>query len=148
MQSPAVITSPTCKFKTKRTGLHKPIVRGDEGGGYVCADCLVAMQASYQSLFNGQGGVFCHECAKIPGPGDLYAYVYRDVEAMILCEGCNAKHVIKIAGERAAIADQKQALVIHSVDAREQIALEQDREKKQTLYQRFKDMYGSRRRQR
>ena len=141
MVGPAIWTSPTCKFATKRAGLHKPILRGNEKSGYVCANCQIAMQASYNELFSG-GVPFCHDCGATAGPGDLFSYVFRDVEAMILCEPCNSAHIAKIAGEQAALASTKEALVIHSTDARTAIAEAQTANEKQSLYQRFKEKYG------
>lgn len=145
MTAPHVITSPTCKFKTKRKGFHKPIFRGNDASGYVCLDCWFAMRASYNTIFNG-GPVFCHECGNVSNPGDLFAFVHRDTESMILCEPCNARHIVKIRNEQAAIASAKDALVIHSTDARTLIAEAKTPEKKQTLYQRFKEMFGTLRR--
>lgn len=138
--SPAVITAPTCRFKTKRKGAHIGIIRAD-----ICGECLIAMQNSLKSLFTDQQNVFCHECGTRPEIGDLMSYVYRDVEAMILCEPCRVKWAAKLTSELDAERTERQSLIIRSINAREAIAAAPTPAEKLSLWQRARELLGPRR---
>ena len=135
--SVAVITAPTCRFKTKRTGPHIGIVRGD-----ICGDCLIAMQAALSNL----GDSFCFECGHKPSDGDLMGFFYRDSGAMLLCQACSVRFGAKITSEIDAEQSAKQALTINSIDACEKIYSETDLNKRMTLWQHFRDRFGPKRR--
>lgn len=139
--TPAVITAPTCRFKTKRAGAHIGIARAD-----ICGDCLAAMQASLKSLFTDQQNVFCHECGIRPQVGDLMSYIYRDVDAMILCEPCRLKWAAKLTSELDANRTDRQAMIIKSVEARAAIAAAVDPKEKLSLWTRARNLLGPRRR--
>ena len=134
--SPAVITAPTCRFKTKRKGAHIGIIRAD-----ICGDCLVAMQASLVS----KGPAFCHDCGYEPEPGDLMAYFYRDTGAMLLCNPCAEKFGAKLTSELDAERSMREALIIKSLNAREQIYRAETAQQKMTLWQQWREILGPRR---
>jgi hypothetical protein len=140
MFTPAVITAPTCRFKTKRPGYHLGIVRAD-----ICGDCLSAMQASLLAVFNG-GPVFCHECGCVPQAGDLLSYIYRDTEAMLLCEPCRVTWAAKLTSELDAERSARESLIIRSVNAREAIATAPTVQRKLTLWEQWRAVLGPRRR--
>ena len=135
--SATVITSPTCRFKTRRAGLHKPIIRAD-----ICGDCLIAMQASLSGVIPA----FCHECGLEPAPGDLMGFFYRDTGAMWLCEPCSLRFGAKLTSEADTAASARQALIIKSATARHEIATAPTMEAKMTLWHRWRQVVGPRRR--
>jgi len=137
--TPAIITAPTCRFKTKRRGAHVGLARAD-----ICGDCLADMQASLVAVFNG-GLVFCHECGEVPQPGDLLSYIYRDTGAMLLCEGCRVRWAAKLTSEIDAARSERQSLIIRSTDAREAIAAAPV-QRKLSLWQQWRAVLGPRRR--
>src|SRR5262245_57556894 len=112
------------------------MVRGD-----VCLECWTDMRASLTSLFT-QGQAFCHECGQTPGTGEILSYLYRDSGAMILCEPCRMRFAPKIVSEVDAQAADKQAMVIKSVDAREEIARAESPYKKLTLWEQWRRLLG------
>ena len=134
--SAAVITAPTCRFKTKRRGVHIGIARAD-----ICGDCLAAMQAALV----GGGPAFCFECGWNPKPGDLLGYFYRDTGAMWMCEPCSLKQGAKLTSEIDAKAAERQALIITSVQARHEIMTAPTLEQKMTLWQKWRMVVGPRR---
>ena len=134
--SPAVITAPTCRFKTKRKGAHIGIVRAD-----ICGDCLADMQASLV----GKAPVFCHECGHNPDPGELMAYFYRDTGAMWLCQTHSNQFAAKITSELDAAQAAKDALRIQSINAREQIVQAATPEEKLRLWEYWRRVVGPRR---
>lgn len=156
--APTILTSPTCRFKTGRTGLHKPIARVDRATGQAtCYDCLLEMQRSLSRLFDEEksGPAFCHECgfrfkvqadeARARGEADIpIAVHYRDTEAVLLCPKCDKKHGAKISGEVNAAANERLRLVMASVEARQAIA-DAPVAVKQSLYERFLARLGHRR---
>lgn len=137
--STAVITSPTCRFKTTRNpaALHKPIIRAD-----ICGDCLAAMQAS----LTGAGPAFCHECGYHPAAGDLMGYFYRDSGALWLCGGCSARYGAALTSEVDAAAADRQALIINSATANHEIITAPTAEQRMNLWYKWRQIVGPRRR--
>lgn len=137
MITPAVITAPTCRFKTKRRGAHIGIARAD-----ICGDCLRAMQASLV----GSEPVFCHECGANAKVGDLFGFFYRDTGAMWLCRGCSSRFGAALTSELDLQRFERQALIIDTATAHEEIAKAPTPAAKMTLWQRWRDAIGPRRR--
>ena len=73
-------------------------------------------------------------------------FFYRDSGAMLLCQACSVRFGAKITSEMDAEQSAKQALTINSIDAREEIYSEMDLNKRMTLWQRFRDQLGPKRR--
>lgn len=143
-----VITSPTCRFRDTRPGLHKPIAWRD-----VCADCWTAMREDIRRFQQGGEPAFCHECgrsfaveaATTPGEAVTMVYFFRGGEGMILCDACDAKYAAKLTDEITARANERLREIIQGVNAREAIREAPDTEK-QNLYERFLGRLGHKRR--